>query len=147
MYLGSAALAALLSASFAVAQQQTAALQANLAYNINNETLVQGTVVSYTAASSVAPIGPHATIQTSSGTIDVHLGNADFMKNNDMFLESGDSVKVVGVMQNFGNGNVFIARVLRKGNQTLTLRNTKGIPLAAGRAGTGKPRSAFGGAQ
>jgi DNA/RNA endonuclease YhcR with UshA esterase domain len=147
MYLGSAALAALLSASFAAAQQQTSAVQANMAYNLNNETLVQGTVVSYTAASSVAPIGPHATIQTSSGTIDVHLGNAELMKINDMFLESGDSVKVVGVMENFGNGNVFLVRVLQKGSQTLTLRNDKGIPLAAKRAGAAKARSPFGGAQ
>jgi hypothetical protein len=147
MYLGSAVLAgALFLPLFAGAQQQ-AAVQANISYDVNQETLLQGTVVSYTAGSLVAPIGPHATIQTSSGTIDVHLGNAELMKINDMFLERGDSVKVLGVMQNFGNGNIFLARVLQKGNQSLTLRNLKGIPLAPKRAGTVKSRSPLGGAQ
>src|SRR5271155_1066400 len=103
MLLGSAIFAgALLSASFAGAQQQqqtTSAAQANLAYDMNRETMVQGTVLSYTASSMVAPIGPHVTIETSSGTMDVHLGNADRIKANDIFLAVGNSVKIVGENQ------------------------------------------------
>jgi hypothetical protein len=69
------------------------------------------------------------------------------MKINDIFLAPGDSVKIVGASRNFGNGNVFLARVLQKGNQTVTLRNAKGIPLAPRHPGPVKTRSAVGGAQ
>jgi hypothetical protein len=129
--LGSFLSAALLFAPFSGAQQKTTAVpQANMAYDVTRESVVQGTVVSYTANSSVAPIGPHAKIQTSSGVVDVHLGNASLMKKNDIFLAPGDSVKIVGESENFGNGPVFLARVLQKGSQTLTIRNIKGIPIS-----------------
>jgi hypothetical protein len=103
--------------------------------------------VSFSAASQAAPIGPHARIQTASGIVDVHLGNADTMKINDVFLAPGDSVKIVGASHNFGNGDVFLARVLQKGNQAVTLRNSKGIPLSPMRAGAVKTRSILGGAR
>jgi hypothetical protein len=149
MCLGCAAFAAaLVAAPFSGAQQkQTPAPQAAFSYDLSRETLLQGTVVSFAPGSQVAPIGPHATIQTSSGIVDVHLGNAATMKINDVFLAAGDSVKVVGASHNFGNGDVFLARVLQKGNQTVTLRNLKGIPIAPRRAGPVKARSAVGGAR
>lgn len=139
---------ALLSAPFSGAQQKpTPTPQLTISYDLNRETLVQGTVVSFAAASTVPPIGPHATIQTSSGIVDVHLGNAAMIKINDMFLAPGDSVKIVGESHDFGNGTIFLARILQKGNQTVTLRNLNGIPLTPRRAGPVKARSAVGGAQ
>jgi hypothetical protein len=149
MGLGCAAFAgALVAVSFAGAQQKSTQItQGSFSYDASRETQIQGTVVSFTASSQIAPIGPHATIQTSSGNVDVHLGNADTMKINDMFLASGDSVKIVGASLNFGNGDVFLARVVQKGHQTVTLRNSKGIPLAPRHPGPVKARSAVGGAQ
>src|SRR5580693_7013347 len=149
MCLGSAAFAgALLAVSFAGAQQKSAQIQqTSFSYDVSRETQIQGTVVSYTAGSQTAPVGPHALIRTSSGNVDVHLGNADTMKINDVFLAAGDSVKIVGASHNFGNGDVFLARVLQKGNQTVTLRNAKGLAIAPKRDGTVvKVRSAVGGA-
>jgi hypothetical protein len=149
LYLGSAAFAgALLSAIFAGAQQQpTAVAQASFSYDSSHEMQIQGTVVSFTRGSEVAPIGPHATIKTSSGIVDVQLGNADRLKINNVSLAAGDLVKIVGANHNYGNGNVFLARVLQKGNQTVTLRNSKGIPLAPRLEGPVKARSIVGGAQ
>ena len=136
---------ALLSASFAGAQQRAAA-QTSFSYDVRRETTVQGTVLSYTAASTVAPIGPHAIIQTASGTVDVHLGNAAAMKQNDFFLAPGDSVKLVGESQTFTSGTVFLARLATKGSQTVALRNMNGIPMVAKAAST-KTRSILGGAR
>ena len=139
---------ALFCASFAIGQQKPVATpQVNLAYDITRESVVQGTVTSYTAASDVAPVGPHAMIQTASGTVDVHLGNADFMKQNDFFLAPGDSVKIVGEARNFSSGTVFLARIVQKGSQTVTLRNLNGIPYVAKAAANAKRRSIAGGAQ
>jgi hypothetical protein len=149
LYLGSAAFAvALLSASVAGAQQQsTAVAQSSFSYDSSHETQIQGTVVSFTRGSEVVPIGPHATIKTSSGIVDVQLGNADRLKINNVSLAAGDSVKIVGANHNYGNGNVFLARVLQKGNQSVTLRNAKGLPLGPRVEGPVKTRSIFGGAQ
>jgi hypothetical protein len=68
------------------------------------------------------------------------------MKENDFFLTRGDSVKIVGESQIFASGSVFLARIVTKGNQTVTLRNTKGIPMVA-KATSAKTRSILGGAR
>jgi len=147
MCLGSAAFAgALLAVSFAGAQQKSAQIQqTSFSYDVSRETQIQGTVVSYTAASQTALAGPHALIRTSSGNVDVHLGSAETMKAHDIFVAPGDSVKIVGSSHNFGSGDVFLARVLQKGNQTVALRNAKGIPLEPRHPGTAKTRSILGG--
>jgi hypothetical protein len=108
---------------------------------------VQGTVVSYTAASTVAPIGPHVKVQTASGVVDVHLGNASLIKQNDLILAPGDAINIVGENLSFGSGAVFVARVLKKGSQTVTLRNLNGVPLTAKPPANAKPRSILGGAR
>ena len=137
----------LLCLPFSFAQQKPLVPQANMAYDVTHESVVQGTVLSYTAASGVAPIGPHARVQTSSGVVDVHLGNASLLKQSDIFLAPGDSVSIVGATQTFASGPVLLARVLRKGSQTVTLRNFNGIPLVAKPAANARPRSIIGGAQ
>ncbi|MGB9459443.1 MAG: hypothetical protein WCA94_00990, partial [Candidatus Acidiferrum sp.] len=81
------------------------------------------------------------------GTVDVHLGNASLIKSNGMNLASGDSVKIVGELHTFGNQSVFIARVLQKGSQVITLRNAKGMPLLPARTGAVKTRSILEGAK
>jgi hypothetical protein len=138
MFLGCAAFAgALLAVPFSGAQQkQTSVTQAGISYDLSRETVLQGTVVSFTATSQVPPLGSHVTIQTASGLVDVHLGNATVLKRNDIFLAAGDSVRIAGEDQRYGGGSFFAARVLQKGSQTVTLRNSKGIPLSSKRTVT-----------
>ena len=138
----------LLSTPFSGAQQkQSTVAQANISYELSRETILQGTVVSFTANSKIAPLGSHVTIQTASGIVDVHLGNEAMLKSNDIFLAPGDSVRIVGESQQYGAGSFFAARVLQKGSQSVTLRNSNGIPLAPGRKSSGpSTRSHRGGA-
>ncbi len=150
MFLGCAAFAsALLAAPFSGAQQkQTTAAQANISYDLSRETVVQGTVVSFTASSQVPPLGSHVIVQTASGPVDVHLGNATALKGNDIFLVAGDSVRIVGEDQQSGGVSFFAARILQKGSQSATLRNSKGIPLSSKRIVTApNARLRQGGAQ
>jgi len=140
--------AALSSAPYSGAQEKAAPVpQISHAYDVTRESVVQGTVISYTAASAVAPIGPHAKVQTAAGVVDVHLGNAQLLKQNDVFLASGDAVSIVGETMNFASSPVFVARVLRKGSQTVTLRNLNGIPMLAKPPAGAHARSIAGGAQ
>jgi hypothetical protein len=145
----SAIAGALLFAPFSGAQQKsTPAAQANISYDLSRETMLQGTVVSFTANSQIPPLGSHVTIQTASGLVDVHLGSATVLKASDIFLEAGDSVRIVGENQPYGSGSFFAARVLQKGSQSVTLRNSKGIPLSTKRNVNGSSaRIRQGGAQ
>jgi len=150
LFLGSGVVvAALVSAPFSGAQQKSTAVpQVNNAYEVSKETVLQGTIISFTANSHVAPVGAHAMIQTSAGTVDVHLGNASVLKQGEIFLAAGDSVKIIGQLQPFGSGSYFAARILQKGNQSVALRTTSGIPVSPKRAvATTSIRVRQGGAQ
>jgi hypothetical protein len=123
---------ALLSAGVASAQQEKAqtASQRNLAYDMSRETVLEGKVLQYTPASTVAPLGAHVTIQTSSGVVDVHVGNPHRLTANHLSLASGDSLRIVGENVAYGTGTQFLARLIQKGNQILEVRTTRGIILA-----------------
>ena len=129
--------AALLFCASAGAQQNTqSTAQQMRAYDVSREVSMQGTVVSFTENSSTAPLGPHVVIQTASGQVDVHLGDAKLLKANHLTLAAGDSVRVVGENVTHGASSQFFARIIQKGNQTLTLRSARGFPLRpAGKAG------------
>ena len=111
-------------------QKAQSAPQRNLSYDVSRETALEGNVIQYAPASSVAPLGPHVTVQTSSGVIDVHLGRARRLEANHFSLASGDRVRIVGEMIPYGTGTQFLARVIQNGNQVLAVRSTRGLPLA-----------------
>jgi hypothetical protein len=129
---GSASLAGiLLFPGFSRAQQkQMPAAQASISYDLSRETVLEGTVVSFTSNSKIPPLGSHVTIQAAAGPVDVHLGSEAVLKSNDIFLAAGDSIRMVGENQPYGGGSFFAARVLQKGSQSVTLRNSSGIPLS-----------------
>ena len=104
-----------------------------LAYDPTHETVVEGTVLSYTAESATPPIGAHLVLQTASGAIDVHLGADRFLQANNFSLATGDSVRVVGVSSGTRQGTVFLVRVIQKGGQSLVLRTANGAPLFVAR--------------
>jgi hypothetical protein len=122
--------ALLLSAMVGAQQKAPSVSQRNLSYDISRESVLKGTVVQFAAASSVAPLGPHVTVSTGSGVVDVHLGNARLLEANHLTLSAGDSIQIVGENISYGSGTQFVARVIQKGNQTVALRSTRGFPLA-----------------
>jgi len=126
---GIALLASALLLSTMASAQQKSTPQRNLSYEVSREVSVQGSVISYSETSSVAPFGPRVTLQTGSGVVDVHLGNARLLESSHFTLAPGDSVRVVGESVPFGTGTQFLARIVQKGNQTLALRSAQGFPL------------------
>ena len=120
-----------LGLSLAIAQQKTPTTLRRGGASTANDTVVQGTVVSFTANSAVAPLGAHVLVETSSGTVDVHLGKAALLKQANISLSPGDSVRIAGSSVAFGDGTIFAARILEKGVQSVTLRNGRGIPLGS----------------
>jgi len=102
----------------------------SLAYNANQETVIEGTVLSYSAEAAKPPMGAHVVLQTASGDIDVHLGAASYLEANHFSLAKGDSVKVVGASSATRQGSIFLVRVIQKGGQSLALRTAKGALLS-----------------
>jgi len=121
-----------LPAPFAFAQQKTPSTLRQPAQAVAaNDTVLEGTVVSFTADSAVAPIGPRLVLQTASGTVNVHLGKAAVLKQANITLAAGDSVRITGFSVSSGGASIFAARTLQKGAQSVTLRNSRGIPVSS----------------
>ena len=127
--IASLGLTLLLSASAGAQQKTQSARQRTIGYDVSREVSVQGSVISYAETSSVAPFGPHLTLQTSSGVLDVHLGNGRLLESNHFRLDAGDSIRVVGESVASASGTHFLARLVQKGDQTVLLRNAQGFPL------------------
>jgi DNA/RNA endonuclease YhcR with UshA esterase domain len=109
--------------------QQKRVPQANLSYQVSREVSVQGSVISYSETSSVAPFGARVTLQTGGGAMDVHLGNGRLLESNHFTLSPGDSIRVVGENVAFGQGTQFLARIVQKGNQSVAVRSVRGLLL------------------
>ena len=96
-------------------------------YDAAREVQLVGTVVKFEPASSLPPMGAHVTVQTASGVVDVHLGNAKVLLANHLALNAGDSIRIVGEQMALGDGTYFAARIVQKGLQAVAVRNTKGF--------------------
>jgi hypothetical protein len=96
-------------------------------YNLSREVFLLGTVVKFESASSALPMGAHVVLQTSSGQVDVHLGNAKVLQASHLELNPADSVRIVGEPMALGDTTYFAARIVQKGAQAVAVRNTKGF--------------------
>ena len=124
----------LLSAGSVFAQNHADALQPiaspRNAYDLDREQMVVGTVLTYSESSHIAPYGPRLTLQTASGVIDIHLGDARTLWANHFTIHSGDSLRVIGETVGFANNaSLFLARILQKGNQAIAVRTSHGFVI------------------
>src|SRR5712692_10013308 len=127
--LGILALGIVLGSSFSAHAQQSSQpdVQQLRSYSVSRESFLLGTVVKFETASETPPMGAHVILQTSSGQIDVHLGNARVLQAGHLELNPGDSVRIVGEPLALGDSTYFAARVVQKGTQAVAVRNTRGL--------------------
>src|SRR5262245_54837274 len=116
----------------AVAQRPNAKSVATPAggYNVANDSSLQGTILSYTENSKMPPLGAHVLLQTSSGNVDVHLGDGRVLHHAKMNLSQGMSVRFVGQTQTVGKNTVFLARLVQVGSQIVAVRSNRGLPVS-----------------
>jgi hypothetical protein len=112
-------------------QRRSSVSSRSSAYDTNREAVVQGTVLSYTENSGRAPVGAHVTVETLAGPVDVHLGPASYLHASNFSLVPGDSVQLVGASISANGVSVFLARIVEKRGQTITIRSPRGFPLAS----------------
>jgi hypothetical protein len=111
--------------------QQIVEHRAGAAYDVARESVISGKIVQYSSASTTPPFGAHISLQSGSGTVEVHAGNAKLIQASNISLQAGDTVSITGETVPFGNSSVFVARIIQKGSQSVTVRSKNGMPLLA----------------
>ena len=101
-------------------------------YNVANDSSLQGTILSYTESSKTPPLGTHVLLETPSGNVDVHLGDARVLHQAKMSLTQGMSIRFVGQTRAVGQNTVFLARLVQVGSQVVAVRSTRGVPVTPG---------------
>jgi hypothetical protein len=95
---------------------------------------IKGSVV---GVDRVAPMkgmaaGLHVTIKTDAETISVHLGPTWYLENQDVKIQPGDLVEVKGSRVTVAGKPALIAAEVKKGDETLRLRDETGVPVWTG---------------
>jgi len=76
--------------------------------------------------------GTHLSLKTDAETLDVHVGPSWFLTQSKISFAKGDQIEVTGSKVKFENSDALIAREIKKGDKTITLRNAQGIPAWSG---------------
>jgi hypothetical protein len=75
-------------------------------------------------------------LKTDKETLEVHLGPTAFLEKEKFTFAKGDQIDVTGSKVKIGATDALLAREVKKGDKTLTLRNAQGIPAwSSGRRG------------
>ena len=78
-------------------------------------------------------MGTHLLLKTKDSTLDVHVGSSQFVEQQGFTFSEGDTVEVTGSMTK--TNDAILARIIKKGGKSLTLRSDTGKPLWAGGRG------------
>ena len=76
--------------------------------------------------------GTHIILSTATGPVEVHVGPAAFLTENKVVIVDGDAVEIIGSRVSLDDEPFVVAREIRKGDQTWTLRDATGRPLWSG---------------
>ena len=101
-------------------------------YNLGDDSSLQGRILSYTEDSKTPPLGTHVLLETSSGNVDVHLGDARVLHQAKLSLKPGMSVRFLGQTETVGQSTVFLARLVQVGPQVVRVRSNRGLPVSPG---------------
>jgi hypothetical protein len=75
------------------------------------------------------PGGLHLIIRGDGVVQEVAVGPVSFVTSSHFNFAKGDRVIVTGAKMKMGGSDVVVAREIKKGDQVLTLRDARGVPL------------------
>lgn len=128
---------ALLSVSPSFAQRRgTTGQQMPMMYDTKTETTLTGTVEEVKTVidmmgggGRIGGQGTHLMLKTAKETIEIHLGPSAFLREKNIEIAKGDAVEALGSRVKIGPSDALIAREIRKGGTSWTLRDANGRPL------------------
>lgn len=128
--LGSMAFALTLAAQVAWSQAGTYRSTSGPRYNPATVVTLHGTVEAVKEVPGPGrSTGIHLSLKTGNETIDVHAGPSWYLSRNDIKFTKGDQVEVTGSRVKVANAEALLAREIKRGDKTITLRNAQGIPV------------------
>ena len=110
-------------------------------YNGAAEQIFTGTVKAVAAYPAVdGSVGVHIDLQTDDGVLDLRIGPAMYIGQNNFYFFAGDSLVVIGARTPDADGPI-LAKAVQKGSDLLVLRSaegaTKWMPATEGVDGCG----------
>ena len=108
-------------------------------YDVKTETTIRGTVESVDTVTGAGGRGPgalggaHLTVKTEKEALEVHVGPTAYLTEKGITLAKGDTLEILGSRVTIDKEPVVIARQIKKGDNTWTLRDASGRPLWSGR--------------
>jgi hypothetical protein len=76
--------------------------------------------------------GVHLVVKTEEGPLSVHLGPEWYVSRQETRIETNDTVEVKGSRVVFKGEPAMVAAELKKGDETLVLRDGRGVPVWSG---------------
>ena len=112
-------------------QEKSPPTHANYTYAPTSEQTMRGWVVETRdfQCPVTGTVGSHITVKSETGSIEVHLAPASFMKQYEINIRKGDNVTVVGSKIMFEGKGALIAKSVAIGNETYNFRDQSGRPL------------------
>jgi hypothetical protein len=135
---GAAAVLVLGTGSFSFAQPPPGGRHGSPMYDVKTETTITGAVESVETITGEAARGhrglggTHLVVKTATETLEVHVGPTAYLTEKKIALTKGDAVEVLGSRVTVDGKPVLVARQIKKGSDTWTLRDTSGRPLWSG---------------
>jgi hypothetical protein len=125
-------------AAVSIVMAQTGTGGASPMYDVKTETTITGTVESvdtFTGAGGrgCCAGGTHLTVKTDKETLAVHVGPTTYLAEKGITLAKGDTLEILGSRVTIGDEPVVVAKQVKKGDTTWTLRDALGRPLWRGR--------------
>jgi hypothetical protein len=108
-------------------------------YDVKTETTIRGTVESVDTVTGAGGRGRHALggthlmVKTEKEALAVHVGPTAYLTEKGITLAKGDTLEILGSRVTIDKESVVIARQIKKGDNTWTLRDGSGRPLWSGR--------------
>ncbi len=125
-----AAAATLVLAAAAWAEKPAPPVSDTPAYDTAAEFTVKGTVAeTKTHESTRGYTDLHLLIATEKGNFEVHVAPIVFVQKKGFEFAKGDAIMVTGARAIVEGATVFVAREIRKGDRTLTVRDFHGRPV------------------
>ena len=108
-------------------------------YDLRTETTIRGTVESVDTVTGAGGRGRHAlggthlTVRSGTEALAVHVGPTAYLAEKGITFAKGDALEILGSRVTIGQESVIIARQVKKGDNTWTLRDALGRPAWSGR--------------
>ncbi len=103
-------------------------------YNRKTEITMEGAVVNVetVACRRMSGSGTHITLRADGQPVRVHLGPSRFLEEKGLTIAEGDAMTITGSKVTCKSSQYVIAREVRRGELTVTLRDERGVPEWAG---------------